>query len=297
MAGLGAGTAGSLLGALLHGFDGAPAACAVLLVSSVRWMLSEWKSLSIHPLFSPGCAAGAVLMTELLIRRVVSPSETLGLCICQSMLAGGGTWFFARAAELFVPDGWIRGSTAARWGGILLASCGLATLTGVQWWNISPGGAAAMFAVAVCAHRKHTAGGSVSGTVLGSVFALSAGNPGLYYLGIGGIGMIAGCFAPLGRMAMAMTLPLTAGICLIVCTEVTLLYYLRSGKLYILGGSFIALGGYILLLEWLLGVAFGIRFMGWSLYPLTVLVLLGGLLIYLAINRSARELIKRKLFF
>jgi stage II sporulation protein E len=219
MAGLGAGTAGSLLGALLHGFDGAPAACAVLLVSSVRWMLSEWKSLSIHPLFSPGCAAGAVLMTELLIRRVVSPSETLGLCICQSMLAGGGTWFFARAAELFVPDGWIRGSTAARWGGILLASCGLATLTGVQWWNISPGGAAAMFAVAVCAHRKHTAGGSVSGTVLGSVFALSAGNPGLYYLGIGGIGMIAGCFAPLGRMAMAMTLPLTAGILVLLSSE------------------------------------------------------------------------------
>ncbi len=222
MAGLGAGTAGSLAGALLQGFDGAPAACAVLLVSSVRWMLSEWKSLSAHPLFAPGCAAGAVLMTELLIRRVVSPSEALGLCICQSMLAGGGTWFFARAAELFCPDGWVRGSTSARWGGILLASCGLATLTGVQWWNLSPGGVAAMFAVVVCAHRKHTAGGCVAGTVLGGVFTLSAGSPGLYYLGIGCMGLIAGCFAPLGRLVMAMTLPLTAGILVLLLPEASI---------------------------------------------------------------------------
>jgi hypothetical protein len=92
-------------------------------------------------------------------------------------------------------------------------------------------------------------------------------------------------------------LPLTVGMCVILSAMVTLLYYLRKGKLYILGGGFIALGGYILLLEHLLGIAFGVRFMGWSLYPLTVLVLLGGLMIYLAINRSARELIKRKLFF
>ena len=105
------------------------------------------------------------------------------------------------------------------------------------------------------------------------------------------------CFVTGGNWFLTFALPVTAGICLIVCTEVTLLHYLRRGKLYILGGSFIALGGYILLLEWLLGVAFGISFMGWSLYSLTVLVLLGGLLIYLAINRSARELIKRKLFF
>jgi hypothetical protein len=105
------------------------------------------------------------------------------------------------------------------------------------------------------------------------------------------------CLVTGGNWFLNFALPITAGAAVIFCAAVTLLYYLRRGKLYILGGSFIALGGYILLLEWLLGVAFGVRFMGWSLYSLTVLVLLGGLMIYLAINRSARELIKRKLFF
>lgn len=105
------------------------------------------------------------------------------------------------------------------------------------------------------------------------------------------------CLVTGGNWFLNFALPITAGAAVILCAAVTLLYYLRRGKLYILGGSFIALGGYILLLEWLLGVAFGVSFMGWSLYSLTVLVLLGGLMIYLAINRSARELIKRKLFF
>lgn len=36
---------------------------------------------------------------------------------------------------------------------------------------------------------------------------------------------------------------------------------------------------------------------GWSIYPLVVLSLFGSLLIYLAINSVAREILERKLFF
>ena len=105
------------------------------------------------------------------------------------------------------------------------------------------------------------------------------------------------CYLLEGDWFWSFALPLTVGACLIFCTMVTLLRYVRKGKLYIIGGSLMGLGAYLLMLEHLLKVAFGIPFMGWSVYPMTVLVLLGGLLIYLAINRSARELIARKLFF
>ena len=44
-------------------------------------------------------------------------------------------------------------------------------------------------------------------------------------------------------------------------------------------------------------VTFHFGFVGWSVYPLCVLLLFGGLLIYLAINSSACEIIERKLFF
>jgi len=78
---------------------------------------------------------------------------------------------------------------------------------------------------------------------------------------------------------------------------VALFYYLRSGRLYILGGAFMALGAFMLLVEFLMGITFGLKFIGWSIYPLVVLIILGGLLIYLAINGAAREMMERKLFF
>ena len=84
---------------------------------------------------------------------------------------------------------------------------------------------------------------------------------------------------------------------MITCTVVALFYYLRSGKLYILGGAFMALGAFMLLIEFLTKITFGLHFIGWSIYPLVVLFLFGGLLIYFAINSSAREMIERKLFF
>ena len=104
-------------------------------------------------------------------------------------------------------------------------------------------------------------------------------------------------FATKGDWFLCFALPVVGGLCLITCAVVTLMYYLRKGKLYILGGAFMALGAFMLLVEFLMKVAFGLRIIGWSIYPLVVLFLLGGLLIYFAINSAAREIMERKLFF
>lgn len=100
-----------------------------------------------------------------------------------------------------------------------------------------------------------------------------------------------------GNWFLSFAFPISVGIAAISCTLVTLLYYLRKGRLYVIGGSIIALGAVILLTEFLLGITFGISFVGWSLYPLITLALVGGLLLYLAMNSVAREKIERKLFF
>ena len=105
------------------------------------------------------------------------------------------------------------------------------------------------------------------------------------------------CLVTHGNWFFPFGLPLLSGLALITCTVVTLLHYVGKGKLYIWGGAFIAMGGWMLLLESLLFPAFAIPFAGWSIYPLIVFVLLGGTVIYLAINRSARETMERKLFF
>ena len=100
-----------------------------------------------------------------------------------------------------------------------------------------------------------------------------------------------------GGWFLSFAFPLTGGVGLIVTAVVTLVRYLRRGKLYIFGGAFIAMGGLMLLTEFLLNYTFRIpKFIGWSLYPLVTLVLLGAFLIFLAICRPARQTMERKLF-
>lgn len=100
-----------------------------------------------------------------------------------------------------------------------------------------------------------------------------------------------------GKWYLSFVLPVTVIVGLIITTVVVLLRYLRKGRLYIFGGAIIAMGAVIVLMECLLSVTFRTAFVGWSVYPLIVLALLGGLLIFLAINSSARERMERKFFF
>lgn len=100
-----------------------------------------------------------------------------------------------------------------------------------------------------------------------------------------------------GNWFMSFAFPVAGGFGIIATAVVTLLYYLKKGKLYIWGGAFTLTGGFVMLTEFFMSITFDIKFIGWSIYPLAVLVLLGGLMFYLAINKSAREIMERKLFF
>ena len=91
--------------------------------------------------------------------------------------------------------------------------------------------------------------------------------------------------------------PVTGAIGLVVTAVVALLKYVRRGQLYIFGGAFIALGAFMPLMEFLLNLTFHFpHAFIWSIYPLVALVLLGGMLIFLAIYRPARETMERKFF-
>ena len=100
-----------------------------------------------------------------------------------------------------------------------------------------------------------------------------------------------------GSWFLSFALPVTAGIGLICTAMTVLLKYLRRGRLYIFGGALMALGTFMVLVEYLLCITFEpIRFYGWSVYPMTVLLILGGMLIFLAVNRRAREKMEKRFF-
>lgn len=101
-----------------------------------------------------------------------------------------------------------------------------------------------------------------------------------------------------GDWFLTFAFPVAGGLCLLNTALVALLRYVPGGKLYIVGGFLVALGGFMMLVEFLLHLSFtrsGAA--GWSAYPMTALVLLGGFLIFLGICRPAREAMERKFFF
>ena len=101
-----------------------------------------------------------------------------------------------------------------------------------------------------------------------------------------------------GSWFLTFAFPVVGCIGLIVTAVTVLVQYVKKGKLYIFGGALILLGLFMLLTEHLINITFAIgHFALWSLYPMIALVLVGGLLIFLAICRPARESMERKLFF
>ncbi len=100
-----------------------------------------------------------------------------------------------------------------------------------------------------------------------------------------------------GDWFLSFAFPIIGCVAVIVVTTVVLLKYVRRGALYIFGGAFMATGGMMLLMEFLLGITFEkINFIGWSFYPMVSLALIGGVLIFMGICRPAREAIERKFF-
>lgn len=99
-----------------------------------------------------------------------------------------------------------------------------------------------------------------------------------------------------GDWFLSFAFPVTGFVGLLITAVVVLTRYLHRGWLFIFGGAGVALGLFMPLMEFLIQITFARPFKGWSWYPLTALVLLGGMLIFLGINRSARETMERKLF-
>lgn len=100
-----------------------------------------------------------------------------------------------------------------------------------------------------------------------------------------------------GGWFLSFAFPIIGCIGLTVTAMVALFRYIKKGGLYILGGAFCFIGVSMLPIEFLASYTFGVgRFIGWSLYPLSSLVLIGAFLIFLAIYAPARKYLERIFF-
>ena len=104
-------------------------------------------------------------------------------------------------------------------------------------------------------------------------------------------------FAVNGHWFLSFAFPVTGGAMLIACAAVTLLHYLRKGHLFVYAGTLIAIGGFAVLVEFLINITFHVSdTLVWSLYPLACSLIFGVTLIVIACCPKMREGLRRKFF-
>ena len=101
-----------------------------------------------------------------------------------------------------------------------------------------------------------------------------------------------------GDWFLSFAFPVVGILGLIAVTFTALTRYLRHGRLYIWGGTMIALGLWTALLEFFLWLTFDLsRVLSWSLCTLVPFCVLGLMLIIIALVRPLRESLERRFFF
>ena len=97
-----------------------------------------------------------------------------------------------------------------------------------------------------------------------------------------------------GKWFFSFALPITAFVALLVSGITILSYYIRKAYLYIWGGAFILLGGFMPLLELFIHWNFKVHdSIMWSFYPFVAFILFGVMLIVVAIVKPFKESLKR----
>ena len=101
-------------------------------------------------------------------------------------------------------------------------------------------------------------------------------------------------YASGGNWFLSFGLPVIGFVTVVVSTMVTVLHYIKHGRLYVWGGALIAIALFLPVLEYLIHKNFvdhGGLF--WSLYPMIAIGLFGLLLIVVAIVKPFKESLKK----
>ncbi len=174
-------------------------------IGALRWLLSEITFIRRSRLFPPLLAFGAVLATgAALLFGSAGTFSSLTDCVIEAVLAGAAAYFMSLTVRLSTQRRGISAFTGQETAAMVLTGCVLMlSLSNVKIEGISLGRILAVIAVLLCARYGGVNGGAVSGIATGAVFSLSDYGQGYICGGFAFGGLIAGVFAPLGKLACA----------------------------------------------------------------------------------------------
>ena len=216
---------------------------AVAVVGGARWVVAAMPELERASFVPPLLSLVSTLVTGLVIYGQGGlDGYRVALLIAESVVAAGSAVFFTTALSLSGRLTGQEGDTPMTSGQqvslIFLAAVTAMAAATITVEGFAPGRAVAALLVLVVARAGREAGGCLAGCVLGSAMALSTPGYAAVAVALTLGGLLAGVFAPYGRVAQTAVFFATAGVVTLTEMEETVLVFLlellAAGVLFVL---------------------------------------------------------------
>ena len=203
---------GSSVGYMLHGGYHFRYIAAMLAVLAIRWTLKDIKKLNRYAWYNvlvciiPAMATSMAVMT-------VNGYKDLFMYALETILAGLGTYFISRTITILNGTKTLGTLLPQEISALILTGCiAISGISSVTIGSLSLGRMIAGICILVAAHYGSVAGGCIAGISTGIILGISSSD--YYFLGTAYAfgGLLAGLFAPTGRILSAVMFIFGSGI-------------------------------------------------------------------------------------
>ena len=186
----------------------------IVAIGALRWLMGDIEKVSRSRLFAPLIAFLPTLATGIaLLFASTSTLSSFADCFIEAVLSGAAAYFISVTVELAEEKRGISAYTRQETASLVMTGCVLILAFGsLTFENISLGRIIAVTAVLLCARYGGVNGGAVCGIATGAVFSIASRAQGFVCGGFAFGGLMAGMFAPVGKLGCAIAFLISNGI-------------------------------------------------------------------------------------
>lgn len=186
----------------------------IVAIGALRWLMGDIEKVSKSRLFAPLAAFLPTLATGIaLLFASTSTLSSFADCFIEAVLSGAAAYFISVSVQLADEKRGISAYTRQETASLVMTGCVLILAFGsLTFENISLGRIIAITAVLLCARYGGVNGGAVCGVATGAVFSIASRAQGFVCGGFAFGGLMAGMFAPVGKLGCAIAFLISNGI-------------------------------------------------------------------------------------
>lgn len=186
----------------------------IVAIGALRWLMGDIEKVSKSRLFAPLAAFLPTLATGIaLLFASTSTLSSFADCFIEAVLSGAAAYFISVSVQLADEKRGISAYTRQETASLVMTGCVLILAFGsITFENISLGRIIAITAVLLCARYGGVNGGTVCGVATGAVFSIASRSQGFVCGGFAFGGLMAGMFAPVGKLGCAIAFLISNGI-------------------------------------------------------------------------------------